>query len=303
MLVLSIAIEILGRPRNLDPTSLFIYTVAYAGSAFRIPRGILTNTVVLAICLALGVLIGLSLPALAQSVFLIVVVSFMTMSWTQSIVTSRKLHEAQDEIARLAAADERLRIARDLHDLLGQKLSFIALKSELARHLVSSAPDRAEAEIAEVESTVRSTLQEVREAVAGYRKPDLARELRAAQEILSAAGIQFENRCRRRCVERLSPQSSEALAWVVREGVTNVIRHSRAKTCVIDLREDPDVTTVEILDDGTGDAEASAGILSRGSGLRGLRERFAALGGRCDAGNRAPGGFVLTASVPTGGRE
>ena len=149
----------------------------------------ITNAVVLIVCLVTGVLLGFPPSSLLTAVFLVAVVSFMTMSWIRTIVTGRKLHEAQDEIARLAASDERLRIARDLHDLLGQKLSFVALKSELARHLVASAPDRAEAEIAEVESTVRATLQEVREAVAGYRKPELSHELRGAQEILTAAGI------------------------------------------------------------------------------------------------------------------
>ncbi len=300
LLALSVGIAVMGKPRNLDPTSLFIYTAAYAGSAFRIPRAVITDAVVLAVCLVTGALLGSSLTTLLPAVFIIPVVSFMTISWTRSIVVGRKLHEAQHEIARLAAADERLRIARDLHDLLGQKLSFIALKSELARHLVASAPDRAEAEIAEVESTVRSTLQEVREAVAGYRRPDLARELRAAQEILSAAGIRLVNRCDMRLVGRLSDRHNTALAWAVREGVTNVIRHSRANICTIDLREDAGQAVVEIADDGSGAAEACAEAPNRGNGLRGLRERFEALGGKCEALNRARGGFALTAAVPTG---
>ena len=260
----------------------------------------ITNAVVLIVCLVTGVLLGFPPSSLLTAVFLVAVVSFMTMSWIRTIVTGRKLHEAQDEIARLAASDERLRIARDLHDLLGQKLSFVALKSELARHLVASAPDRAEAEIAEVESTVRATLQEVREAVAGYRKPELSHELRGAQEILTAAGIQLVNRCDLRLVGRLSAGHSEALAWAVREGVTNVIRHSRAKTCAIDLREDSGAIVVEILDDGNG-SEAAA-TQAKGSGLHGLRERFSALGGTCEAQRRARGGFVLTAAIPTGGK-
>jgi two-component system, NarL family, sensor histidine kinase DesK len=300
MLGLCAAAEILGRSKDLDVTSLFIYTAAYAGTAFRIPRAIVTNAVVLGVCLALGGILGLSLPALLFPVFLVVVVSFMTMSWTRSVIVGRKLHEAQGEIARLAAAEERLRIARDLHDILGQKLSFIALKSELARHLVASAPERAEAEIAEVESTVRSTLQEVREAVAGYRKPDLFRELRAAAEILSAAGIQLENRCNPPLVASLSTVNNEALAWAVREGVTNVIRHSRARTCLIELSEKDGLLTMEIADDGSGDSAAAEGHPGRGNGLRGLRERFSALGGECRAGGREQGGFAVTATIPTG---
>ena len=302
LLLLCVAIALLVQPNAMDWTPLFIFTSAYAGSSFRIPRGIATNAVVLAVCLVTGALLGSSFSALLPAVFVITVVSFMTISWTRSIVVGRQLHEAQDEIARLAAADERLRIARDLHDLLGQKLSFIALKSELARHLVASAPDRAEAEIAEVESTVRSTLQEVREAVAGYRKPDLARELRAAQEILSAAGIRLVNDCDMPTVGRLVPEQNEALAWAVREGVTNVIRHSRAKTCVIVLRESAGRVLVEIADDGTGQSETDGALPSRGSGLRGLRERFDALGGRCEANNRTRGGFSLTASLPARGQ-
>ena len=303
LLLLAVGIEILGTSMSLEPISLYTYTVAYAGSAFAVRRGIITNSAVLAIALGVGAFLGLSLVQLVQTIFLLLVVSFMTMNWTRSIIVSRKLHEAQGEIARLAAADERLRIARDLHDLLGQKLSFIALKSELARHLVSSAPDRAETEIAEVESTVRSTLQEVREAVAGYRRPDLARELHAAAELLSAAGIRLDNRYDLRSVEKLSLGLSEALAWAVREGVTNVIRHSRAKTCVIDLTVDTDAAIVEIVDDGTGAGEKGVPSASRGNGLRGLRERFAALGGSCEAAHRAGGGFALTASVPIGDRR
>src|SRR6185312_775970 len=91
------------------------------------------------------------------------------------------------ELARLAVAEERLRVARDLHDLLGHTLSMIALKSELARRLVAQDPERAAQEIAEVEGVARQTLREVREAVAGYRHPTLQSELEGAQQLLEAA--------------------------------------------------------------------------------------------------------------------
>jgi len=303
LLALSVGVEILGNPAGASAMSLYVYTAAYAGSKFRVPRGIITNLVVLAVSLAVGALLGVQLSELLQVVFVVPVVTFMTMSWNRSIVVGRKLHEAQGEIARLAAAEERLRIARDLHDLLGQKLSYIALKSELARHHVPAEPDRAQAEIAEVESTARSTLHEVREAVAGYRKPDLFRELRVAAEVLSAAGIQLQDRCDSSLVGRLPAAANEALAWAVREGVTNVVRHSRAKSCTIQLGKRDGALVMEIVDDGDGDASGSAGIPGKGSGLRGLRERFAGLGGSCEARSRAQGGFVLAARIPSGRAE
>lgn len=172
----------------------------------------------------------------------------------------------------------------------------MALKSELARHLVASAPNRAQAEIAQIESTLRATLQEVREAVSGYRKPELSRELRAAQEIFFAAGIRLVNRCDPHLAGKLSTGHNEAFAWAVREGVTNVIRHSRAKTCTINLRQDSGAIVVEIIDDGNGGNITAQ--QNKGSGLHGLRERFRALGGTCEAQSRAHGGFVLTATIP-----
>ena len=303
MLALSVGTEILGRPVGASSMSLYVYTVAYAGSKFSIPRGIITNLIVLAVSLAAGALLAVELSELLQVVFIVPVVTFMTMSWNRSIVVGRKLHEAQGEIARLAAAEERLRIARDLHDLLGQKLSYMALKSELARHHLPAEPERAQGEIAEVESTARSTLHEVREAVAGYRKPDLSRELRLAAEVLSAAGIQLRDACDRGLVDRLPAPANEALAWAVREGVTNVIRHSRAASCTIELSRRDGALVMEITDDGSGNASGGAETQGKGSGLRGLRERFAGLGGSCEARSRAQGGFVLAASIPDRGVE
>src|SRR5215469_6442537 len=142
----------------------------------------------------------------------------------------RELHAAREERARLAVAEERLRLARDLHDLLGHTLSMIALKSELAGRLVEQEPARAMQEIREVERAARQTLREVREAVAGYRQPALSSELEGARQLLEAAGIEYQFE---QATEKLPPSIDAVLAWTVREGVTNVIRHSRARWCRI----------------------------------------------------------------------
>ncbi len=134
------------------------------------------------------------------------------------------------------------------------------------------------------------------------RKPVLESELRAAKEILSAAGIQLVNACDQRLVGTLPPELSEALAWAVREGVTNVIRHSRARICTIDLKEGSGFAVVTVADDGTG-SPTPAELPVGGSGIRGLQERLQTLGGNCEAHGRAQGGFALTATVPTRGRE
>ncbi len=144
----------------------------------------------------------------------------------------RDLYLARRELARLAVAEERLRVARDLHDLLGHTLSMIALKSELARRLVAQHPKRAAQEIAEVESVARQTLREVREAVAGYQQPTLQSELEGARQLLEAAGIPYQAK---ETVLTLPGALDATLAWVVREGITNVVRHSRARRCPLAL--------------------------------------------------------------------
>jgi two-component system sensor histidine kinase DesK len=211
------------------------------------------------------------------------------------------LRAARNELARLAVAEERLRFARDLHDLLGHSLSLIALKSELAGQLATTAPERAAAEMRDVEGVARTALHEVREAVAGYRQPSLASELRDAREILTAADIA----CAYDGASVSVPAAVEAvLAWTVREGVTNVIRHSRARHCTIRVTNEDGHAGVEVIDDGAGAPAVSASAPSAGgssgNGLAGLAERVAALDGRCEAGSRPEGGFRLSVVLPVG---
>ena len=193
----------------------------------------------------------------------------------------RELHAARRELARLQVEEERLRLSRDLHDLLGQTLSMITLKSELARHLVKEDPDRCAQEISDIERVARQTLREVREAVAGYRQPRLESELEGARQLLSAAGIEYE-------IEPntlvLPPETSAVLAWTVREGVTNVIRHGRARHCEITLILENGTVGAEVINDGGRAARAESPSRRPGLGLAGLRERVSALGGRMEAG-------------------
>ncbi|WP_344048452.1 sensor histidine kinase [Nocardioides panacihumi] len=176
------------------------------------------------------------------------------------------LISAEQENARLAVDSERNRFARDLHDILGHSLTVITVKAELAQRLLDVDPERARSELADLERLSRDALADVRRAVTGYRELTLPGELARARSALRAAEI-----------EARLPQSTddvptdlrELFAWTVREGVTNVIRHSGARTCEIVLTP----TTAEIRDDGRG-----PGASVDGSGLTGLRERSAAVG-------------------------
>jgi two-component system, NarL family, sensor histidine kinase DesK len=221
------------------------------------------------------------------------------------VTWSRRLREERAELARYAAVtEERLRIARDLHDLLGHNLSLIALKSELAGRLVLASPERAAVEIGDIERVARTALQEVREAVAGYRQPTLASELRGAREVLAAAGIAYRIEGDEALVSGLPTAVEPALAWAVREGITNVVRHSRARSCEVGLARANDEVSVSITDDGprvvTEGVAPVPGPLSAqvGNGLRGLAERVAALGGRFEAGPLPDGGFRLSVALP-----
>jgi two-component system sensor histidine kinase DesK len=223
----------------------------------------------------------------------------------------------------MAVAQERERFARDLHDLLGHSLSVIALKAELAGRMLGDRRDagagepdvleRAATEVRELEQVARTALGEVREAVSGYRQPTLAGELAGARMALSAAGIDADVQETRFPLE---PAVEAVLAWTVREGATNVIRHSGAHHCTLRITASLTDAEVEVIDDGIGDSgRVSAGTASArngsavaerfgqgtgtaGHGLAGLAERARLLNGVLEAGALADGGYRLAVTLP-----
>ena len=201
------------------------------------------------------------------------------------------LRDARAELAELAVAEERLRFSRDLHDLLGHDLSLIALKAELAGKLLPPGADRAATEVEEIRELTRSALRQVREAVGDYRRPTLTTELAGAKVALEAAGIELEVGSLN---GPLDPEVESVLAWAVREGATNAIRHSGARRTAITVRPGPGTTELEIADDGRGAPASDPG----GHGLTGLRERAQSVGGSVEAGAGPAGGFRLTVRVP-----
>ncbi|SFF73343.1 two-component system, NarL family, sensor histidine kinase DesK [Actinacidiphila alni] len=215
----------------------------------------------------------------------------------QLVRTMRELREARETVAHLAATEERLRLARDLHDLLGHSLSLITLKSELAGRMLPDRPQDAAQQVADIENVSRQALVDVREAVSGYRRPRLDAELASARSALASAGIAARIHQPER-LPGLTPDGEGALAWALREAVTNVVRHSGAVTCVIALGATPDGegAALTVSDDGRGPAAGH----SPGNGLTGLTERLILAGGTLRTERAGDGGFRLTATVPMG---
>ena len=212
------------------------------------------------------------------------VVALVTFVVVRSVRDAVALAEARADLALLAAENERSRIARDLHDLLGHSLTTITVKAGLARRLSEHDPKRAAQEIAEVEGLSRQALTDVRAAVSSYREVTLAGELAQGRELLRASGVIADLPT---ATDVVDPANQELFGWAVREGLTNVARHAHATRCTVTLA----ASDVEIRDDGVG------GAVGLGNGLAGLRERVAAAGGILQAGPISPRGWRLRVAV------
>jgi two-component system sensor histidine kinase DesK len=257
-------------PRNVGASAFFIYAAAFIGSA---------GTPAFGYRFLVGyvALIGLYAWALHLSPFFWIpavvfsaLIGAINVHYAEIGRANESLRLAQDEVKRLATVAERERIARDMHDVLGHTLSLIVLKAELAARLVDRDIGRAADEIREVERIARDSLSELRQAIAGYRAAGIPAELERARATLETAGIRVE--CDADAVA-LTPEQEGVLALAIREAVTNVVRHARARSCRLRLRQSGGECVFEIHDDGR------SGPFVEGFGLAGMRERVEALGG------------------------
>ncbi len=238
-------------------------------------------------------------------------IGFAMIGLRRQFQLTAELARAREEVAQLAASEERLRLARDMHDLTGQSLSMITLKSELAARLLGLLPesrerDRVQDEIEQVAAVSRQTLRDIREAISGYRRPTLAVEVITARAALASAGIAARDDADLTLLSgTFDPEAEAALAWCLREAVTNVVRHSGAKNCYLSLSRPAGTISLTVRDDGTGHTPPPGrgtqplpvGSAPHSSGLRGMSERLSAVGGSLEVRPDLHPGFSLTATV------
>lgn len=206
-------------------------------------------------------------------------------AFTRNLQTLSQLRRTQKELATVAVEEERNRVARDMHDILGHSLSAIALKADLAAKLSERDPAAASAEIHEVQTLARATLSDMRAVVSGYRQVRIASELASLRTLLPAAGITAHLPT---TTDEVPERNRELFGWALREAATNVIRHAGAENCWVTLA--PGRITVE--DDGIGPAARSPEAAG-GTGLHGLAERASDAGGALTIGRSRRGGFLL----------
>lgn len=278
----------------LGPDASWVLLFALAVAAALLPAGPLAAAAVPVVAAAsVGELVaGGGRSAVAT--LLVLTTSTAAVALLRAVVEANAaLRTARDEIAVLAAERERHRVARDLHDILGHSLTTVLLKAGVARRVLETTGDtgRAAAELAEVEELARAALADVRATVADYRTVTLAGELAAAASALAAAGIAADLPG---TVDDVDPRLRTVFGYVVREAVTNAVRHSRASTVRVRLGR----RSVEVADDGQ-----AAAAVRPGSGLYGLAERMREAGGVLEVGLREGGGLRVFAYVPEEGER
>lgn len=288
LLLVALAIYALGAlvvPINPGAICFFVYAVAFVGFAVR-PA--------VAAWWVAGMTAGIGLQAWlfdwrpmiwAPAALVTAAIGITNIAFAQRRRHSEELRVARAAVEEMARIAERERIGRDLHDLLGHTLSVIVLKSELASKLGERHPSRALQEIRDVERISREALAEVRSAVRGYRTQGLDDEMSNAERVLAAAGIRPVLDAAR---VALAPAEEQALAFALREAVTNVIRHAGARHCWISLRAEEGRAVLEVRDDGRGGSQAE------GSGLSGMRERLRPLAGTLERDGRDGTRLLMT---------
>ncbi len=287
LLKVSIAIAAIGAafiPTHSGASVFFVYAASFFGEALSPKRALRALAILVGFIGAQAWWVQLPPDAWIPAVLISLVIGGTNIHFAQMRRRGARLKLAQEEVEQLAKLDERERIARDLHDVLGHTLSVITLKSELAARLALSEPGRAEREMREVERLSREAMSEVRRTVRGYRFQQLGTELAKARVALEAAAVVA-------VVETspyaLRPDEESVLALALREAVTNVVRHAEADRCRIQIRTDTGgELTLEVADNGCGlKPTGHRNFASHGHGLTGMRERIEAIGGQLEIEN------------------
>ena len=286
VVAVNVLLAVVFSPFNAGAATFFVYAVSFAARLERPRDGL--RSVLLVTLLGVGTALAFSTPIYHWIIVVVVtpLIGAVNLHFAQVARSDDKLRLAHEEIERLATVAERERIARDLHDVLGHTLTLIVLKTELASKLADRDPARAVREIRDVEQISRTALADVRNAISGYRAT-WADEVAHARSMLEAAGIRGEFTGQPAALAR---GIEETLALVVREAITNVVRHARATVCQVRWEHRGEYCRLDVIDDGRG------GAFAEGNGLRGLRERVESLGG--SVAWQAVNGMRLAVTLP-----
>lgn len=293
LMLATVALGAAWAPHNFGASTFFIFACAMCAALERQRDAYLTIGAILGTALLLAAVLGLELSFLLPTLTVGASIGIASVMDAKVRRSSLQLLRKQEEVEHIARIAERERISRDLHDLLGHTLSLIAIKAELAGRLLERDTAATAKEIKDIETTARHALAEVRSAVTGYRQTGFAQELAQARAALAAADVTL--------VAEVQPFAMPAtaenvLALALREAVTNILRHARATRCQVSVRQEGGQIVCHISDDGRAPVDREA--LAGGNGLRGMRERVAAAGGRLTL--RAGEGLALELYLPMG---
>jgi two-component system sensor histidine kinase DesK len=277
---------------NPGAAVFIIYTASFIPWTIPKPRWAFLSIGALVATIAMDALLFHAPPGFwATSIIVSLGVGLSNTYFAERNRANVKLRMAQSEVEHLAKVAERERIARDLHDVLGHTLSVIIVKSTLAGRLLEKYPEKARSEIADIEKVSREAMAEIRNTLRGYSTYKLSEEIQRAESALCSAGVALQSET---AEINMTPAQESVVALIMREAVTNVVRHSQARNCMLRLAANNGDCVLEIQDDGRG------GSLLEGNGLRGMRERIEALGGTItrdlSAGTKLTFIFPLTAS-------
>ncbi|USK69848.1 sensor histidine kinase [Peribacillus asahii] len=232
-------------------------------------------------------------PFIVICVIGVVLIPFNTYNRKKREQLEEQLEDANKRISELVKIEERQRIARDLHDTLGQKLSLIGLKSDLAGKLLTRSPDAAKNEIKDIQQTARTALKEVRDLVSEMRGTRLVEEMLRIRQILNAAQIKLELVGSSQLKD--TPLLVEnVLSMCLKEAVNNIVKHSHASSCKLVIKQLPTEWYIEIEDNGVGFQQK--GDFFKGNGLQGMKERLEFVNGSLDI--PASNGTKLVIRVP-----
>lgn len=273
-IVLLICMAIMGLSlanRNPGSSVFMIFTAAFIPWIFERARPALILIGVLCSVILIHAAIFHTIPGFwIPAVVVCLGVGLSNTHFAERNRANQKLQLAHEEIERLAKAAERERIARDLHDVLGHTLTLIAVKSTLAGKLLDKDPEKARSEIADIERVSREAITDIRNTIRGFSVYKLGEELERAKSALESAGVAVSTESND---VPLTPAQESVAALIMREAVTNVVRHAHAHRCQLRLARNNGNCVMEVEDDGCG------GVYSEGNGMRGMRERIEALGG------------------------